>query len=463
MAHSAVVFIEPADRFLQKIQAGGAGKSGTWVPLVLEYDPQQVKSGLERTNVSAVFVYGKELTRALYLNLQSILKEKPTLPIYFVASEVLAEEQSLRDMGFRRVFQEQDVTWELIDTIIQEGIHPFEQRDILEQSKVLEAFGKKTRELLDEDVIAIRAEDFMSGSTSLFDVYVRLSQDKYLKLVHAGDLFTPDRVDEYLDKGVKSFHIRLSAHQAYLTYCDQLARAILNRRDLPLELKTKQVMNLGEQILGRVQQLGVDDESIDYAKKFLRGTGALISSLSAPGGSTLHDFLENTTQYEHAVSCTVICALIAQKLEIQMERPTQIVGLSAFFHDCGLSQLPARLQVDSPRDVSAPDLPLYETHPELSAAMLKESNQTDPAVIQAITQHHQRAKGGGFPKGATSQLTRVAEIVGVADEFDQLLKKYGTADRDLLQDVCEAALLPQFSKQIAYAFRSALFPRKAKS
>jgi hypothetical protein len=88
------------------------------------------------------------------------------------------------------------------------------------------------------EFIPIKAAEFVSGSKSIFDVFVKLSEKKYVKIVNSGDVFNPQRVNEYISKGVEHFYIPRQSHEAYLLFSDKVAAAVLKKRDMPNDVKS---------------------------------------------------------------------------------------------------------------------------------------------------------------------------------------------------------------------------------
>ena len=111
------------------------------------------------------------------------------------------------------------------------------------------------------------------------------------------------------------------------------------------------------------------------------------------------------------------------------------------------------------------ELSLYRTHGEKGADELRKIKGFDPAALQAIAQHHIRKSSSGGIGGA--QVSRVAEIVGICDEFDKILRRMkGSPMSDLektkvIQAEMEQKVFPGFGRQVVYAFRSAFFPKVA--
>jgi HD-GYP domain-containing protein (c-di-GMP phosphodiesterase class II) len=156
----------------------------------------------------------------------------------------------------------------------------------------------------------------------------------------------------------------------------------------------------------------------------------------------------------------MLSAVLSQTLEIQQEKPLQIVGMAAFFHDIGLVGEDPALEVEDEKDLTPEQKIIYRQHPQKAADVLTKMRTFDAAAVQAIAQHHMRAGGRGFPDRKVGHVTRVAEIVGICDEFHRLLQRKMKKPALNLVLEMEGNSFGGFSKQIVYGFRSAFFPKK---
>jgi putative nucleotidyltransferase with HDIG domain len=332
-----------------------------------------------------------------------------------------------------------------------------------ENTKINAAAAAPAPSAEDQSYVPIRAEGFASGSKSVFDVYVRLSSGRYLKLLQAGDQFTPDRLETYLKKGVTHFYIKKEMHESYLAYCRTLTTAVLNAPSLSTEIKMQHTLNQGEELMSLLKSQGVSEENIAHAKQFSLDVKNLTNQLAAgKGQSSVKQFLDDVAVFEHGVGTSMLAGILSHVVEIRMDKPVQIVGVASLLHDIGLSALPEECRNEDESQLNNEQRALFRTHPEKGAEILRASGEVDPAAIQAIEQHHMRHLGFGFPERTSSSapLGRVAEIVGLCDEFNRLITKskqdpsfsvIGELDKNVFQG---------FSRQIVYAFRSAFFPKR---
>jgi putative nucleotidyltransferase with HDIG domain len=308
--------------------------------------------------------------------------------------------------------------------------------------------------------ISVCAEDFLSGSTAYFDVYIQLSSGRYLKLLHAGDAFSSDRLESYIKKGVTHFYIRKEVQEQFLSYCGHLTTMMLPAENISSEIKVSQTLNFGEQTMSFLEQQGISEERLKYAHKFVASVKSLIAQIKPSQASDLQHFLDDVSAHEHGVSTAMLAGLLANAVEITMTRPASIVGIAAFLHDVGLFKMPKGFRDEDESYLSPTEQKLFEKHPQIGAEILGKIRGIDPAAVQAVGQHHVRRNGKGFPQLHSVSVNRIAEIVGICDEFSHLLKKYQNKPSwsGILSEL-EAKVFPGFSRQIVYAFRSTFFPK----
>jgi response regulator RpfG family c-di-GMP phosphodiesterase len=316
----------------------------------------------------------------------------------------------------------------------------------------------------DSEFSSVRARDFLSGSQVIFDLYVRLGNGKYLKLLQAGDAFTVERLEGYLEKGVTHFYLRKETQEEYLRFCDHLASSILKIQKVPLHVQTAQILNHGEQVMGFFQNQGLSPLNMDYAKKFLANVGELLKRMDLEGNELFEGFFQDVAAYEHGVGTTMLASVLAEYLEIQMDKPLQIVGVAGMFHDIGLQELPEALRdegrIGMGGSLSPQERILYQSHPKRGGEILSRLRGIEAGAIQAVEQHHMRTRGPGFPeRNGIAPMNRVAEMIGISDEMNLLLKrKQADPSVEILMEL-ERKVFPNFSRQITYAFRTAFFPR----
>lgn len=120
----------------------------------------------------------------------------------------------------------------------------------------------------------------------------------------------------------------------------------------------------------------------------------------------------------HPVNVTIISLLLGKALGLTKSDMVDL-GMAAFLHDIGKSQLPGRVRWLEDNFSSA-EYKLYQEHVGQSVALGKGMALTAGA-LQAIAQHHELIDGSGFPirlKG--DSLSMPAKILSLVNRYENL-------------------------------------------
>ena len=120
----------------------------------------------------------------------------------------------------------------------------------------------------------------------------------------------------------------------------------------------------------------------------------------------------------HPVNVTIVSLLLGKAMGLP-PADLQDLGLAAFLHDIGKSELPDRVRwLDD--SFSTAEYKLYQDHVAKSLHLGKTMELSRPALL-AIAQHHEMADGSGFPmrlKGDT--LSATTRILALINRYDNL-------------------------------------------
>jgi HD-GYP domain-containing protein (c-di-GMP phosphodiesterase class II) len=96
------------------------------------------------------------------------------------------------------------------------------------------------------------------------------------------------------------------------------------------------------------------------------------------------------------------------------------LGLAGFLFDVGLWQLPDRL-LDKTGPLTVEEQALYQTHPRLSADLLRQAGVERAGLVEVALAHHEREQGQGYPQGLPgSAIHPHARIIGLMDTYARL-------------------------------------------
>lgn len=412
------VVADPDTAFLQKIFYE-CGECAT-PPLVVN-STEKLRDILQREahSVSGIFLNPRLICPQSAAVMKSIREHLPNTPLFYILDESVNQPDAadLRELTvadcLKKPFCHADIEKALTHSLMRfdsKSALDLAENDPLQQD-IAEA---------DENFCPIWAKNFLAGKESFFDLYIRIKANHFVKVLQAGDLFSRDRLDQYLQKGVEQFFIRRKVQEKYLDYCDKVTDALLASPKVTIDVQATHVMNMGEETSKFLRTTGVQESTINFARHFAKKSLDLSMRLTQDESILKH--LYDAANFDHSVSVTMVSSLLATHLNFDHDRATSIVGLSAMLHDVGMVHIAKELHGVDPADLTCEDLDIYEAHPTIGQEMLKKIPGLEPVVIQAVGQHHERRNGKGFPnKLRSGSINVVAEIIGISEEFIQLL------------------------------------------
>lgn len=381
---------------------------------------------------------------------------RPSTPIYILLDEGISIEiEDFKSLGVRNSITKPVTYTKMLELVAPHAIM-FDQ-SAMQAKKNTDVVGKETV-ADDSEFVAIRASDFVSGKICSFNIYYRFASGKYIKILAAGDSFAPERLSVYLQKGAEFFHLRKEDQSAYLSYCNQIASKVVQSKTISVAVKTGQALNYGQETLSFLKSQGLSESNLSHATNFVENVHNVVSQMGMRKSEVLKNFFKNVEGYEHGVSVSMITSLLANVSGIESESIVQIVGIASLLHDIGLYSLPPELHHEDESQMTKEQFELYRTHTEIGADLLKKIPGTHPTVIQAVLQHHERRGKKAFrTSGKPTSMNRIAELIGIADEYI-LLMKLAKADPKIdIHQQLEKNVFPCFSSTVVEAFRSVFF------
>ena len=125
---------------------------------------------------------------------------------------------------------------------------------------------------------------------------------------------------------------------------------------------------------------------------------------------------------EHSLNVAILLANFARYLGMS-EDDVQDLSYAGFLHDLGKIKIPDEI-LHKPGRLTDPEMEIMKGHVVHGVDFLKQT-ELDVGLIQAISEHHERLDGLGYPAGTKGEnISQAGRMLAIADMYDAL-----TADR----------------------------------
>jgi CheY-like chemotaxis protein len=118
----------------------------------------------------------------------------------------------------------------------------------------------------DENYCRLAIDDFISGSQIQFNIFVRLSESKYVKIAYAGEDLSTDRIASFKEKGIRYLYLLKDDFQKYMRFNLGLAQMVKASATIPKEKKIHLLKHTGEVILERIYSSEMQQDVFEDAK-----------------------------------------------------------------------------------------------------------------------------------------------------------------------------------------------------
>ncbi len=272
------------------------------------------------------------------------------------------------------------------------------------------------------------------GGEVPFDLYLRLSDDKLVRVGHANDN-VKDTVAHYIEKGVKEI---FAIKDDYLRFVDLMNKELTSKFfdvDTSSDEKIKILQSSFSVLKEALCKIGIQEKSITLARELAKKSGELISKQMFT--KELFAKYKNQCSSEY-IRCLFVGSVVMSmfdNLEWQSESVRQHAMEALLLRDILLSPddfVSLKQNREMPKK-----LPTHVyNHPlDVVKLMTQDGCRDFSQDVQImIEQHHERPDGVGFPgQVADTSISLMSAMIIVADEFiDRMIDSAFDFDKRML-------------------------------
>lgn len=280
-----------------------------------------------------------------------------------------------------------------------------------------------------DERIEIRSDTFLKINSIPCDIYLKLSNQKFIKIINKNDIFESILIQKLIMKGVTHFYINRSELSAYGTSILNTFYGLLkSKKHKGDEHSKSQMTNKAIDILkNNLVKCGfnpailrVADEVASMQVEMIKGTPELNKYLEK-----YQNFRKINTEHTRLVSYIVVAIL--QELTWDSDSTLQRMCTAALLHDLSLTdEFLEKLNADETlSNLTDEEKSFYYRHPEESAHIAKHFESIAAGVELYVMEHHELPDGKGFPnKMNYGNIHPLSATLHLADLTADLLWKH---------------------------------------
>lgn len=312
----------------------------------------------------------------------------------------------------------------------------------------------------ESDFIAVKKEEFITGSHIPTDIYLKLSDQKYICVARKGSKTALDQLHVAGQESVREFYVLQKDYEDLVQANIIITGKLLGLSQLPSHKKMALLNMTMESVFRELDQMGLNESMLSHAR--LSSQHLIKYVQDNPGVSSLVDMVSSLgTNFLKETVLTTTISIVLAKATGWPEPRIQTLALAAMLHDVGLKEIPLDIISKRRIDMTAEERVIWEGHCFKGAELIRQQSKTIPLeVITVALEHHENAWGQGFPRKLNDvKMSPCSRIVALADCLSDLVTGFsnGGNGEDLREAVSyiEYGLGAPFNKAVFWALKEA--------
>lgn len=281
---------------------------------------------------------------------------------------------------------------------------------------------------------------FYSTKEVFCDVYIKIGEEKYLKVLNRYDVVDPTDIKKFDKKNIKHLYVRKRDFSLITKkLVEQLkphgsgdSALMVTKNDA---LTTVFSIQLQETVSETIQKIGLSDEAVQMTNIAINSTMELVER-----EPEIYQLLQNSIKgqnysSEHSFLLSFLACSLLKETSLESPENLSALTISAFFHDVSINE--DFCQIQSKEEMAYKSLGLKEqeeviNHPAKARKLVESIEGIPRNVGTIIIQHHEKYDGTGFPMGLDyKRISPLSAIFNVAHELSQYIYESGNSSENI--------------------------------
>ena len=338
-------------------------------------------------------------------------------------------------------------------------INSLDLKNVIKNSA--KALGITAQEMVNKvvpDYFPIPIQYFTHLKRSVCDVYATDFDDtlKYVKRIEKLKDFNVESITTMIAEGVDYLYVDKMDRLDFVNNVTSELVTMLENGELDENEQVSATERGVELLSQKLKTIGINDETIALAKKNMESIRGNIKK--APMLAKLIDrLLSNKTGYlfKHTQVLTFVALHIIRNIDWGTPEQEEKIAFICFFHDIAL-ETDVQGMIKNNAELKKANFPtrektLVEKHAQIAAEMVSKFPHAPMGSDQIIRQHHGQLNGVGFSEHYGANISPMAIVFIIAEEFTRIILKreFGPFDRaEMIAELRQEFSTARFQKTI---------------
>ncbi|HXH76558.1 MAG TPA: HD domain-containing protein [Bacteriovoracaceae bacterium] len=302
------------------------------------------------------------------------------------------------------------------------------------------ALGITAKEMMEKvvpDYFPIPIIFFRQLKRSVCPAYSQASTNKFYLRIEKLQEYDENFINNIIKEGIGTLYIDKMDRLEFINNLTAEFMSLLKESDLSEDETITVNEKSMELVSKKLLTMGITEETIGLARKnmdALRKTAKTSPKLS----KLVERMLKNQSGYlfKHTQILTFVALHIIKNIDWGNQEQEDKITFIAFFHDIAL-ETDAQAHICTALDLKKTDIPLpdrviVERHAQIAAELVVKFPHSPMGADQIIRQHHGMLNGIGFSEHYGGNVSPVAIVFIVAEEFTRIIlrRENKTMDRN---------------------------------
>ncbi|MBT4791549.1 MAG: hypothetical protein HON90_08255 [Halobacteriovoraceae bacterium] len=266
----------------------------------------------------------------------------------------------------------------------------------------------------------IRSIRFKAVNSVVCDVYIKLGDNKFVKIIGKNDLYDNEQIQKYIKKGITTLYVLQEDYFEFCRHYSKLLGSMLATQNKTNLLKTEYTsISFIHEI---TNELGLSSIVVETIDDTVNSCMCILNE-----NDHLLKFVDKLKKegnylYKHSQLLIYVSCAIALEMNWSSDSTLKKLSIASILHDITLENeelaLIDELNDDKFDDLSWRDIKTIKNHSLDAFNLIAKSNNLPPDIESIVRDHHERPDGSGFPRGLfATNISPLSCIFILAEDF----------------------------------------------